>query len=216
LNETVLDDAAPLNAYYQAAIKEIRVVDKAHIIFVEGNRWAQDLACLDDFADDNLTLSFHFYEPLEFTFNFVPGLSYPLTGGKVRWDRAFMHKRLEGTVKAAKKRKRALYCGEFGVNARDGFYGEDRWLSDILLEFKAMDIHWTYWTWKAVKNAMFPDGVYSYAANPAWVNRPGPVTGWDTWSGQWPKMHKEMIASWKTESFAENKDIVAALKKGIK
>ncbi|MBF0330768.1 MAG: glycoside hydrolase family 5 protein [Candidatus Omnitrophica bacterium] len=216
LNEAVLDDTTLLNAYYKAAIREIRSVDKAHIIFVEGNHWAQDLTCLDNFDDNNLALSFHFYEPLEFTFNFVPGLKYPLCAGKGRWDRAFMHKRLESFVKLAGKQKRALCCGEFGVNSRDGFYGEDVWLSDILAEFKAMDIHWTYWTWKAVKHFMYPDGVYSYTGNPAWVNRPGPVTGWDTWSAQWSVKQKEMIASWKTGAFSENKAIARALRAGLK
>ncbi len=215
LNEAVLDDARLLNAYYHAAIRGIRAVDKAHIIFLEGNRWAQDLECLDDFADDNLALSFHFYEPLEFTFNFVPGLKYPLSGGKGCWDKVFMRKRLEATVKAGRKHKRALWCGEFGVNSRDGFYGEDRWLSDILAAFKSMDIHWTYWTWKAVKNHMFPDGVYSYAANPVWVNRPGPITGWNTWPIHWQDKKEDMIASWKTEAFAPNQAIVKALKKGL-
>ena len=213
LNESVAADPSILNAYYHAAIRRIRGIDSAHIIFIEGNRWAQDLECLDHFEDAQLALSFHFYEPLEFTFNFVPGLRYPLSGGKSRWDKAFMRQRLLGTVKLARKQGRALWCGEFGVHARDGFYGEDRWLADILGAFKAMDIHWTYWTWKAVGHFMFPDGIYSYRENPPWVNRPGPLTGWDTWADCWQDRQKDMAASWKTENFVANTKILTVLKK---
>ncbi len=215
LNEAVLDEPRLLNAYYHAAIKAVRASDKKHIIFVEGNRWAQDIACLDDFKDDNLVLSFHFYEPLEFTFNFVPGLRYPLVGKKGGWDKAFMHRRVESFAAQARKRRRALWCGEFGVTSRDGIYGEDKWLKDVLEAFNAQGIHWSYWTWKAMKNSMFPDGINSYVQNPPWVNRPGPLTGWETWHLHWKDNRKVMVASWKTDAFTANETIVKALKAGI-
>ena len=218
LNESVVDPARAhlLNKYYHGAIKAIRSSDRSHIIFLEGNRWGQDIACLDDFKDDNLALSFHFYEPLEFTFNFVPGLRYPLIGKTGRWDKAVMRRRIEETVAVARKRGRALWCGEFGVYSRDGLYGEDAWVKDILSLFKANDIHWSYWTWKAVKNFMFPDGINSYLPNDPWINRSGPLTGWETWHLHWKDKKKAMIASWKTEAFTENKAIVRALKSGLK
>jgi len=216
LNETVLNDPKAMNKYYHAAIKAIRTVDRRHIIFVEGNRWAQDIECLDLFEDDNLVLGIHFYEPLEFTFNFVPGLTYPVGQGKGRWDKAFMHKRLAGFVKSAQKRGRPLWCGEFGVNTRGGLYHEDVWLKDVLACFNANGIHWHYWTWKAMKNYIFPDGVYSYFPNDPWVNRPGPISGWDTWPTEWERNKKKMIASWDTTMFSENKTITAALKGGLR
>lgn len=211
LNETVLQDPKCMNRYYHQAIKAIRSVDREHMIFVEGNRWAQDLVCLDEFSDDNLVLGIHFYEPLEFTFNFVPGLTYPLGKGRQRWDGKVMRKRLEGYAKIAKKRGRPLWCGEFGVNARGGLFGEHLWLQDILAHFRALDIHWHYWTWKAVKNAMFPDGVNSYVPNDPWVNRPGPLTGWETYHLHWRKDQRRMAASWKTGAFEKNKQISQVL-----
>ncbi len=214
LNESVVDPASAsrLNKYYHAAIKAVRSADKNHIIFLEGNRWAQDIACLDNFKDDNLALSFHFYEPLEFTFNFVPGLKYPLSG----WDKTVMRRRIEETVAVARKRGRALWCGEFGVYSRDGLYGEDAWVKDILAVFKAHDIHWSYWTWKAVRNFMFPDGINSYVPNDPWINRSGPLTGWETWHLYWADKKKAMIASWKTDAFTANQPIVKALRSGLK
>jgi hypothetical protein len=217
LNETVLDPQRTglMNRYYHAAIKAIRSSDKQHIIFLEGNRWAQDIACLDDFKDDNLAFSFHFYEPLEFTFNFVPGLRYPLIGKRARWDKAFMRGRIEQMVRVAKQRGRALWCGEFGVHARGGLYGEDAWVKDIVGLFNTHDIHWSYWTWKAVKNVMFPDGMNSYLPNDPWINRGGPLTGWETWHLHWKDKKKAMVASWKTDAFTPNKEIIKALRKGL-
>ena len=210
LNEPVLDDPAPLNAYYKRVIKAVRAVDPNHIMFIEGNRWGQDIACLDEFADDNLVLSIHNYVPLEFTFNFMPGLRY------TNIDRAPLKKVIDDALALARRSGRALYCGEFGVNSRDGFYGEGRWLSDILAQFNEEGIHWTYWTWKAVKNAMYPDGVRSYGPNPPWVNRQGPLCGWETWHETWPMSSAEMVASWKSEAFVENEAIIKALKTGLR
>lgn len=207
LNEAVLDDDALLNRYYRAAIKAIRTEDKKHILFIEGNRWARDIKCLDKFEDDNLVLGMHYYEPMQFVFNLTPDMRYPMKG----WDSRVMFRQLEPYAVEAKKRGRALWCGEFGVNYRQCCFGEDLLVRDMIAHFKKLDIHWTYWTWKAIKGPVFPDGVCSYYPNPAWVNRMGPVTGWDTWSRTW-KAHKDgMIASWRTETFTINSGIVKAL-----
>ncbi|NLE65216.1 MAG: hypothetical protein GX606_04805, partial [Elusimicrobia bacterium] len=81
-----------------------------------------------------------------------------------------------------------------------------------LAQFKALDIHWHYWTFKAIKNYMFPDGVYSYGANDPWVNRAGPDSGWDSWARLWPTHKKQMIASWRTEKFSLNALIVKEIR----
>ncbi|MBF0387125.1 MAG: glycoside hydrolase family 5 protein [Candidatus Omnitrophica bacterium] len=211
LNETVIKDPAPMNAYYHAAIKAIRAVDTKHILFVEGNTWAQDIACLDVFDDDKLVLGIHSYKPQDFTFNLVPGLKYPLAGE----GRAVIRKRMEGLAAIARKRGRALWCGEFGTNARGGLYGDDVWVKDITAAFQACEIHWSYWTWKAVKHFMYPDGIFSYYPNDPWVNRMGPVFGWDTWASLWPEHRKAMAASWRTDKFTLNKEICQALKSAL-
>ncbi len=94
LNESVLDNMVLLNAFYKNLICRIRGVDKNHILFVEGNKWAMDLECLDEFDDDNLVLSAHAYQPLDFTFNFVPHLKYPFKYQGVRWDKDILQKSL--------------------------------------------------------------------------------------------------------------------------
>lgn len=207
VNEPVLDNMRLLNEFYRETIKAIRRSDKNHILFVEGSRWSQVVDVLEDFNDDNWAYSIHFYEPLEFTFNFVPGMLYPLKG----WNKDTLRRRLEEYRRFADLKQRPVHVGEFGVNARAGLYGEDAYLKDVVKCFNDYGFHWNYWTYKAVKHFMFPDGLYSYYPNPAWVNRPGPVTGWNRWKDTWPKHKKEMAASWRTEEFTLNEKILKAL-----
>ncbi len=212
LNESVLEDTKILNSFYKKLIKRIRRIDGNHILFIEGNTWATDLNCLELFEDDNLALSIHFYVPLEFTANLVPHLSYPFKSAKGHFTKENMKKIFVGYKKLAQKQARPIYVGEFGVNYRQGFYGEDQWLKDVLGCFKEFGFHWTYWTYKAVKNSIFPDGIFSYFPNPPWVNRQGPRLGWDNYIHTWPQYKKEMIHSWRTDSFTENTPIVQSLK----
>lgn len=208
LNEAVLTDTKKLNRYYSNAIERIRQVGSQQIIFIEGNNWAQDIDCLDEFDDANYALSIHNYEPLDFTFNFVPFLRYPLKREKSPWNKQIMTQNLQRYARVAVKRNVPVLVGEFGVNAREGWYGEDRWLADTLDAYDKFGFHWTYWTYKAIKNFTFPDGLYSYRENPPWVHREGPVTGWDTYAELWPKEKKNMIASWRTEAFTPNQQLI--------
>ncbi len=211
LNESVIDDSRLLNAFYKTLIKRIRSVDKNHILFVEGNKWAMDLDCLDTFDDTNMALSIHSYQPLEFTFNFVPHLSYPLKHDGLAWNRGTLKKMLLAYKRIAQKRGLPVFVGEFGVNYRQGLFGEDAYLRDILLCFKEFGFHWTYWTYKAVKNNVFPDGIFSFMKNPPWVNRQGPFFGWDNYPQHWRKSRKQIIASWQTDNFTKNTHIADTL-----
>ncbi|MCX5681566.1 MAG: glycoside hydrolase family 5 protein [Candidatus Omnitrophica bacterium] len=213
LNEAVIDNTTKLNDFYQELIRRIRLVDKNHIFFVEGNKWATDIECLDHFKDDNFALSIHFYSPLEFTFNFVPLLSYPLRCRKPVWDKAMLGRMVDSYGKIAKRRQLPIFVGEFGVNDRDNRFGEGEWLSDALEAFKQHGFHWTYWTYKAVKNTIFPDGLLSYYPNDPWVNRHGPQLGWDTYAKLWGGRKKEIIESWKTKNYTPSTKIIKVLQR---
>ena len=106
-----------------------------------------------------------------------------------------------------------LYLGEFGVHARDGYYGENKWVDDVLAACEKYHFSWTYWTYKTVANLAYPDGIYRYKGNPAWVNRQGPVAGWETFASLWQKEKGSMIFSWRTENFTRNEKIFQVLKK---
>lgn len=211
LNEAVLDDTKLLNTFYKNVIERIRRKDPNHIIFIEGNRWAMDLECLDDFGDDNVVLSAHFYHPLEFTFNFIPHLSYPLVGPKGTFGKKAIRELVQKYAALAQKRDLPIFVGEFGVNARMGLFGEEHWVADTLDCLRQFGFHWTYWTYKAVKNAAFPDGIYSYYPNDPWVNRQGPKLGWENYAAFWPQRRNDIIRSWRTENFKVNGHILKAL-----
>ena len=218
LNEAVVADARLITEFYQKLIEDIRKVDPHHIIFAEGNSWATDLSCLDTVSDPNLVYSVHAYDPLDFTFNFVPGLRYPLKGANLdaSFTKASLRRILSRHRDFAESRQRPLLVGEFGVNYRDGLYGEDRWLKDILDIFYEFDFHWTYWTYKAVKNHVFPDGVFSYYGNPNWVRREGPLLGWDNYAATWPRHSEAMIRSWRTQNFKPNRRLISIIKKAAR
>lgn len=211
LNEAVVADARLLNAFYARVIAAIRTVDQNHLLFIEGNHWAMDLDCLDAFDDDNWAYSIHFYHPIEFTFNFIPQLRYPLKSSAGVFNRTTLRKLIRRYQAFAKKRP--VLVGEFGIHSRQGYYGDQQWLSDVLECFDAAGFHWTYWTYKAVKHHMFPDGIYSYFPNDPWVNRAGPLAGWETWGNLWPTMKSQMTRSWRTEQFDVNPSVCDVLKK---
>ncbi len=208
LNEAVMNDVPLLNEFYRETIKAIRRCDKKHILFIEGNRWAQVIDVLDDFSDDNWLYSIHYYEPPEFSFNLVPHLRHPLKG----FGPADIRRRMEAYAKFAKQKNRPMHVGEFGVNYRQGLFNEDKYVADVLKAFKEFGFHWNYWTYKSIKHFMHPDGILSYYPNPPWVNRPGPRYGWDNWVALWPTRKKEMTASWRTEAFDLNDKILQVLK----
>ncbi|MCX5668239.1 MAG: hypothetical protein NTY34_08070 [Candidatus Omnitrophica bacterium] len=112
----------------------------------------------------------------------------------------------------ARKAQVPLFLGEFGVNARGGKSGEGEWVRDILSAAEKFDISWTYWTYKTIANYAYPDGIYRYIENPAWVNRQGPIAGLETFASVWPKEKGSMIYSWRTENFKRNDHVFSALK----
>ncbi|PIW67113.1 MAG: hypothetical protein COW10_07395 [Candidatus Omnitrophica bacterium CG12_big_fil_rev_8_21_14_0_65_42_8] len=210
LNEPVIktsDAGKKLRGLYVKLVKRVRAIDKKHIIFLEGNIWSQALEHIGEPFADNLSYSIHFYHPLEFTFNFHKNLRYPgkILGGY--WDINMIRKRLEGYYNYSRKWNVPIFVGEFGVNSRcaEGCYGELAWVRDTLKCFKEFGFHWTYWTYKAVANSVFPDGLYQYIANPPWVNRQGPVYGFENYYALWKDHKKDIIESWKTANFTENK-----------
>lgn len=210
LSESVLKDL------YRRVTKEIRDADTKRIIFLEGNFWAQRLDFLGKPEDANTVYSIHNYAPLDFTHNYKPGLYYPGKAYSIIWNK----KRFEIMAKPYRLFMEyndvPLFMGEFGVNARDGHYGEVKWVEDMLDIFRDNGMHWTYWTYKTVANHAFPDGIYRYLDNPPWVNRQGPVYGWETYASLWPREKGRMTFSWRTENFTLNEKLCDVLKKGFK
>jgi len=157
MNEPVTDKTDLLCEIYSQTIDLIRKNGDSHIIFLEGNRWAQDADVLDGLFSDNVALSIHFYEPTRFVFNFVPDAEYPGKTNGVQWNRARIGKFLKKYLKFGVP----VYVGEFGVAVRcPDCNRELGWVRDVLKIFKQFGFHWTYWTYKSVAMSRYPDGIY--------------------------------------------------------
>ena len=215
LNEPVVktEEEIQVKDLYERVTKEIRDTGDKHIIFLEGNLWAQRINFMGKPKDKSTAYSIHTYPPVEFTFNFIKGLRYPCKLYGITWTKNSMNMMALPYRHFMKSNKVHLYVGEFGVNARDGHYGELKWVSDMLDIFKKDHLSWTYWTYKTVANTIYPDGIYRYVKNPPWVNRQGPVYGWETFASHWVKEKDKMIDSWRTENFELNEKLLAVLEK---
>ena len=216
LNEPVIKDVRGLKRFYREAIETIRQVDKRHIIFLEGSDWAQNIDFLGEPESENIVYSIHFYQPLNFSFNFRPDFSYPGRIDGQYWAKGKIRSYLKHYYKKAKEWKVPIYVGEFGINYRWGCCGELEYLKDTLEVFEEFGFHWSYWTYKAVCNRIYPDGIYQYCENPPWINRSGLIQGWETFPSLWKKRRKEIVSSWRTESFKENKEITCLLREFFK
>lgn len=215
LNEPVCRGTKEIGAlrdFYRQAIKAIRQVDQKHIILCEGNLWASDLSVLDKLKGRNIAISAHFYEPGEFVFNFRHDVSWPDPGSRYFGRPVDIQRRLKQLRRTAQRLKMPVLVGEFGVNWRGGAKGEGRWLKTVWDSFRKLGFHWTYWTYKAVNTATWPNGLYQYQANPPWINRQGPVIGWENFYQLWPRFKKEIIASWRTENFLLNQELAGILR----
>jgi len=210
LNEPIVA-ASALNKFYQDLVKEIRKVDKNHILFLEPVDWAQELSTLQKPKDENLAFSIHFYQPLEFCFNTEPGLAYPFKDYLYKKGMQDNIKHLKDCFKISQESKVPILVGEFGVNSRSNSFGEMDYIRDLIKLFSELGFHWTYWTYKAVKNITLPDGTYHYTKDPKWVNRQGPFRGWDNYSSLWQTHKSQIIESWKTSSFEIDSQLLAAL-----
>jgi hypothetical protein len=214
LNEPVvgLTQDGIVKELYRKVTKEIRDADKKHIIFLEGTDWGARIQFLGKPEDKNTAYSVHTYPPPEFTFNWDVGLTYPGKVNNIMWNKKTLEL-LAGPYSAFKKKNDVpIYAGEFGVNWRDGHYGELEWVRDMLYLYTKYGIHWTYWTYKTVANPTFPDGIYRYVRNSPWINRKGPVTGWENFYTMWKSHRSDIIESWKTENFRLNEPLCSLLK----
>jgi endoglucanase len=100
LNETVWDLGSvnqPLRDLYIAITNAIRTVDQNHIIFIEGNQWANDFTGLTPPWDMNMVYSFHKY-----------------------WN-ATDQKSINWVINLRNSTDVPLWCGESGENSNQWF-----------------------------------------------------------------------------------------------
>ncbi|MFA5337685.1 MAG: cellulase family glycosylhydrolase [Candidatus Omnitrophota bacterium] len=218
INEPVLEEKSTdiLAEFYKEAIKRIKAIDKKHTIFLEGSLWAQRIDFLKDLIEENVSISIHTYQPLDFTFNFVPFYKFPGKISNEQWDKEKLEKYLEPYFLFSKNNKVPIFVGEFGINWRGGFWGELNWLENILETFDKFGFSYTYWTYKAVSGYVSPDGLYQYIQNSKYVMREGPVYGWENYITNFKKEKNKIVDFWQTKNFTPNNTIISKLKEHFK
>lgn len=104
---------------YKRITDTIRTVDKQHIIFVEGNCWANNYKGLQSLAsyDDNLVFSFHKY-----------------------WSNND-DESIKETLQLREQLNVPLYLGETGENS-------NTWFTDMVTQMNRLNIGWSSWAFK--------------------------------------------------------------------
>ena len=214
LNEPVTRYAATINAWYNQVIAVIRSTGDKRLIFVEGNRWAQEMDFLRITDRYNVVYSIHFYQPLDHAFNFHPGQVYPGIINGERWNKAKLIQNLKRYVKLQKKLRIPFYVGEFGINLRCYHCSHElKLLKDILSLFNRYGWHWTYWTYKAVSGGLFPNGIWQlHKEDHVWINRQGPETGWEMYPNRSRSVLLSIPGKLKTDNFVRHKKLAGLLR----
>lgn len=149
LNEPAAYSAKKLSALYNETIAAIRKHDKKHIIFVEGDLWASQIATLADVKDGNMAYNFHYYTP------WIPGApsgyTYPGKKDDYSFGPAEMEKAIIPYVKYAKEHNVPLICSEFGT--WEWKRGGLQWAKDMVAVFKKYDIHYMWWSYKTMHDS---------------------------------------------------------------
>lgn len=122
---------APLLALYHQIIDAIRAVDNNHLIFIEGNCWANDFTGLESLSeyDSNLAFSFHKY----WTFN---------------TDQV-----ITGLLEMRQRTQVPLWLGETGENSNS-------WMTDMVMQMERLGIGWSTWAYKQM-DCDDPFSIYS-------------------------------------------------------
>jgi aryl-phospho-beta-D-glucosidase BglC (GH1 family) len=181
-------DWAPLNAVYRRVVGAIRAIDRAHIIFLEGDLYSTRFSGLEAPFAENLVYSSHNYN----AGGFGPG-AYPGTIGGEAWGRDKQRRvfeQSEGT-RFAREHDVPLWVGEFGSvynGAPEEVPDRLRALDDQLGVFAANGVHWTAWTYKDVETMgwVMLRSESEYAQRISRVLALKRALGTDSWAGWLP------------------------------
>jgi endoglucanase len=153
LNEPVTAKPDKINSLYAGIMSAIRKNNDRHILFIEPNMWAADFKGIKVPKDDNFAWSVHFYQPINFTFNWDPLLKCP---GKKEIKRLLKNYR---DIQA--RDDVPIFVGEFGVSSRcPECNAELKWVERVLSVFREFGWSWSYWTYKSVAGMLVPDGLF--------------------------------------------------------
>lgn len=212
MNEPVTEDPETLRQVYKDVIKVIRKNGDKHIIFLEGNYWAQQVDFMEDLLQENVTFSVHFYEPTFFTFNQYPNLTYPGRVKGEQWNKS----RIAKYLKRYTRFKTPIYVGEFGIASRCPHCKKEyAWVRDILKIFKDYGFHWTYWTYKSVGGMNYPDGLFQLFDQTGIIGRETEHPGMDNILLKLKEDPQKVYNVLETKNFVLNKKLMRILQANL-
>lgn len=168
LNEPYFTDSgSQLDDFYRDAIREIRRVDKDHVIFLEGNRFSMDFSALSMPEDPNVAYEIHYYPTVWDPDLFSPGMA------EEKRNR-LLEESFRELLGGCRRFRRPVWCGEFG------FIWEQRQLPLLLkLTEKTLElleqngISWTLWAYKDARMM----GLVRPRAETPWTAFTAPILG---------------------------------------
>ena len=157
LEEPVTGNVGLLNDFYRTTIRAIRTIDPKHIILLEPNLWAADVASLHDdlFADPQVTITIHPYYQGSAALKSLT--EYPaLAGTKSASLRAALNQFLDAKY-AVHRIARPVIAAEFGVFRNDPqpFPVQLAISHDLLSCFEERGWHWATWCYKDLRDSGF-------------------------------------------------------------
>lgn len=136
-------------------VKKIRTIAPDTTILI-GSYWNNSPNALPDLVkpdDDNIVLSFHCYDPLEFTHqgatwvdDMDPNVRIAFDGDKINPE--YFEERFAAAIETAEKYGAALYCGEYGVIDKVSPQDALKWYKAINGAFKKFEISHAAWNYK--------------------------------------------------------------------
>jgi|UniRef100_A0A7C3WNE8 endoglucanase len=140
------------NEYLAEAIKIIRKTNPGRKIVVDTANWANysTISFLKLPEDQNLVVSFHYYNPFNFTHQGADWVQPQLPVG-VKWtgsdqEKKLIERELDFTVEWAKRNGNVpLWMGEFGAYYRADMESRARWTDFVARSAEKRGIAWAYW-----------------------------------------------------------------------
>ena len=141
------------NQYLNEAIKVIRISNPDRILVVGGANWGgidglRELELPPE--DKNILVTFHYYNPYEFTHQGASWASGSRAWLGTSWTGTFIEKKrieteFDRAVNWAKENMRPLYLGEFGAYEKADLDSRVRWTNFVARESEKRNIPWAYW-----------------------------------------------------------------------
>ena len=143
MNEPDADDVIWLNRYYRRVTAAIREIDPLHILFLEGNKYAQQFESLEAPFDPNTVYSSHNYvEPMDGC--------YPGEVNGKPFDRGRLERDYRSRAAFIFRHRVPNWVGEFGCIYEDPGRDESnlRVMNDMIEIIEGHGHHWSIWTYK--------------------------------------------------------------------